>query len=215
MRGFICDVLDVFSPTTCPGCEGQRWGRQASTWCPRCVETLPAGLVRVYPTPEHVGLAWGYAPYRGIVGAGIRRGKYRPDPVTLSELGRWVGVAAKCHTRDFDVVAPVPQSLSSTIARGFSPVGILAACIAREVGLPFQEVLRCGPGIAQVSLSKPDRRSNVQGRYSVRKPLLLQRVFLVDDVITTGATASECGRVLRSAGAAEVAFLGVTVATRI
>ncbi len=170
-------------------------------------------LFRVYPTPSNVDGAWGYAPYRGIVGAGVRRGKYRPDPVALSELGRCVGGAAKSHFGDFDVVVPVPQSVSSTISRGFSPVGILATRIAKEVGLPCQDLLRCKGGTPQVLLSRSERKSNIRGRVSAVKPLVSRNILIVDDVVTTGATAAECGRALRCAGADTVSLLSVTVAS--
>ena len=215
MRGLICDVLDVFSPTTCPGCDGPRWGRQASTWCPCCVQRFPRAFFPVCPIPDGVESAWGFADYRGVVGTGVRRGKYRPDPVALSELGLYVGrLASECGMRDFDVVAPVPQSLASTIARGFSPVSILASCIAKELGVPWCDLLRSRSGISQASLPKRARQANISGRYGARNILLPQRILLVDDVVTTGATASACAGALRGAGAGQVCFLAVTVSTR-
>jgi len=214
MRGLICDVLDVFSPTTCPGCGGSRWGQQASTWCPACVECFSKALFLVHPSPVDVDAAWGFADYRGVVGAGVRRGKYRPDPVALSELGVYVGRAAPHGMRDFDAVAPVPQSLASTIARGFSPVSILASCIAKELGLPCRDLLRSRRGVRQATLPRRARQANISGRYLARNVLLPQRILLVDDVITTGATASECAGVLRAGGAGEVFLLAVTVSTK-
>jgi len=119
-----------------------------------------------------------------------------------------------------DAVVPVPLHPSRKRSRGFNQ----AELIARALPLPCLEVLeRVRPTRSQTDLPADQRRSNVLGAFAVKGglspfPLGTNRrrgtvpltAVLVDDVATTGATLSECARVLKEAGAREVR--AVTVA---
>ncbi len=141
MRGWVCDVLDVLAPTECAGCGSDRWGREASAWCPECIDGLPRSLRSLVRCPPGVRRAWGYGPYEGPVGAGIRRGKYRPDPVSLRELGGWIAQAAVRSVGGVDAVVPVPQSRTAWRRRRFSPAEVLASRVGADLHVPVLNLL--------------------------------------------------------------------------
>lgn len=110
-------------------------------------------------------------------------------------------------------VVPVPQHPAGLRRRGFNPAALLARPLARAHGLPFApralERLRDGP--SQTGLDRRERRRNVAHAFRVRPGLRVpRRIWLVDDVSTTGATLEEAARALRRAGARHV--VGVCVA---
>jgi ComF family protein len=101
--------------------------------------------------------------------------------------------------------------------RGFNQSELLARAIARRYGMPISPVLRRVRATAvQAGLSHSARRANVEGAFRVRRGVSLEgrRVLLVDDVMTTGATASACARALKQAGARYVAVLTLARADR-
>jgi predicted amidophosphoribosyltransferase len=207
MRGWVCDVLDVLAPTDCAGCGRERWGREASAWCPECIDGLPRSLRSLVRCPKGVRRAWGYGPYEGPVGAGIRRGKYRPDPVSLRELGGWVAQAAAGSVWDVDAVVPVPQSHSAWRRRRFSPAEVLAREVGAALGLPVLKVLHREERRVQASLPLWARSRNVAKAFSARDVGDRRRLLLVDDVVTSGATSSDCARALAEAGSGSVDLL--------
>jgi ComF family protein len=112
-----------------------------------------------------------------------------------------------------DVVVPVPAHWSRRWHRGGNVPDLLAEAVARRVRRPMAaELLRCRRKTRkQGTLLPTERTSNVRGAFAVSRSYDLQKahVLVVDDVMTTGATASEIARTLLRAGAANVAFAAV------
>jgi ComF family protein len=116
------------------------------------------------------------------------------------------GVPAE-PARDFDAVIAVPLHWRKKWARGFNQAELLARPVARRRRLPLLNALRRRrPTEVQAGLALAGRRRNVTGAFGVRAGVDLKgkRVLLIDDVMTTGATASACASVLKRAGAASV-----------
>ena len=110
------------------------------------------------------------------------------------------------------IVVPVPTSPSRERARGYNQAGLLAKGVSQTLALPLYSVLaRSRSDRSQTSLSPEERRENVRGVFSVsgtaKTVLAGARVVLVDDVLTTGATAGEAARVLVAAGGSGVVLL--------
>jgi competence protein ComFC len=108
----------------------------------------------------------------------------------------------------WDLIVPVPLHPTKQREREFNQAERLARPLARALGVPLNTrlVRRVRPTRTQTLLSKGQRAENVQRAFAVRPHRRLQgeRVILVDDVLTTGATTSACAGVLRAAGAGEV-----------
>ena len=114
--------------------------------------------------------------------------------------------------KQFDVVVPVPMHWRKSLDRGFNQSELLARELARKRNLPLAKALRRKrAGSVQASLSSAERRRNVAGVFEVRsaKDIHNQRILLIDDVMTTGATASAWASVLKRAGAKSVTLLTV------
>lgn len=101
---------------------------------------------------------------------------------------------------------PVPLHRTRLRERGYNQALELARPISRQLGIPLapDALERVRPTRAQSELGALDRRRNVRGAFAVRGRTLPDHVALVDDVMTTGATLSECARVLKRAGVARV-----------
>ena len=113
-----------------------------------------------------------------------------------------------------DVVVPVPIKPSKIKLRGYNQCDLLGKGLCSRVNLPFLNALeKCEDSLDQLGLSGAARRRNVQGSVKVADGSSVRgkRVMLVDDVLTTGATLSECARVLKAAGATAVCAVTVAI----
>ena len=107
----------------------------------------------------------------------------------------------------WDVLAPVPLHPRRERERGFNQAAFLARHLARRVGLPVAaRALRRVRETPPQSGDPTDRQRNVRGAFAVARPAQVagRHVLLIDDVLTTGATANECARALRRSGARRV-----------
>jgi len=113
-----------------------------------------------------------------------------------------------------DVVVPVPLHRQREQERGYNQAALIAKPLAKRLRLPYRAVLlvRTRARLDKRILSLEGRWASVRGAFATRPGSQVdnQRVLLVDDVLTTGATLEACARVLREAGAKSV--IGLTVA---
>ena len=113
----------------------------------------------------------------------------------------------------FDYIVPVPVHRDRERARGFNQAEKIARHLAGRIGVPVlpRAVRRNRKTAPQRSLSAEDRYINLDGAFSVNTAdfgrISDSRILLLDDVYTTGATAHQCGRVLKEAGALRVDFI--------
>lgn len=114
-------------------------------------------------------------------------------------------------TDGIDLVMPVPLHKRRLRRRGFNQALLLASIVADRFqrSLVYDNLLRVRDTRPQVELSGTERTRNVRGAFAVVKAseIVEQRVLLIDDVFTTGATMNECAAVLKSAGALAVTCL--------
>jgi ComF family protein len=109
------------------------------------------------------------------------------------------------------LVVPVPLHASKRRQRRFNQAELIARAALKELSennLEFatKVLIRVKPTVSQIGLTRPQRRENIRGAFQVVHPNRVKgrSILLVDDVLTTGTTASECARVLRKAGAEQV-----------
>ncbi|MCB9743800.1 MAG: ComF family protein [Alphaproteobacteria bacterium] len=204
-------ALDLLSPPRCAGCDAdldsELAAEPAAGWCESCSRQLPRWLWPRSPEPAWLASAWSWGRYDGPPGVAIRRAKYGGDERALASVSARVSHAAEGRLPRIDRVVPVPQPWTRSLQRGFSPTAILARGLSRRLDVPLAQPLRRRPGAAQAGLDDEARAQNVAAAFSGRGSLEGLRVLLVDDVITTGATASAAARELLNLGAARVHLL--------
>ena len=147
--------------------------------------------------------------YKDTVRMGLIRYKFRHRRVHAFALGR--KLAMKLQTEnltDFDILTFAPIAPLRKARRGYDQVALLAKAVGKELGVkPCRTLRKIRNTPPQSGITDPAlRRANVLGAYKAVAPELIRgkRVLLLEDIITTGATASECARVLLTAGAKEV-----------
>jgi ComF family protein len=154
---------------------------------------------------------YSYGWYEGSLRRLIHVFKYGAVRPLARRFGQWLALALP-REQAFDVIVPMPLHWYKRWRRGFNQAELLAAEIARRWNLPVKKVVRRRRAtVPQAGLTNARRRANVRGAFSMRRGQRLDglRVLLVDDVLTTGATASACARVLKRAGAKHVAVLAL------
>jgi ComF family protein len=114
----------------------------------------------------------------------------------------------------FDAVVPVPLHWRKQWSRGFNQAELLARCVAKHRGIPVWDALRRKRATAtQAGLANAGRRRNVAGAFTVKgnsrlaRKLAGKNILLIDDVMTTGATASACAAALKRGGANSISLL--------
>jgi ComF family protein len=185
----------------CAGCEGRlEW--IAPPGCPRCGAAASRG-----PCGECAGKEFRFAgatalgKYEGRLRDFVLALKFRGSRYLADEFGRRL---ASRIARRFDLVVPVPMSRWKQLFRGYNAAALVAERMAVHAGLPYssralRKIRRTKP---QAELEREERLTNPQGAY--RASGVRGVVLLVDDVLTTGATANACTDALRAAGAVDV-----------
>ena len=156
--------------------------------------------------------------YEGLPRKSLLRYKFHGVRSYAGAYGRLMAMKlSREHPEGFDLVTWVPISPLRRLRRGYDQVELLAKSVSAELEIPAAALLKkVRHNRPQSGISgQAQRRANVLGVYTVTDPRLLsgKRILLLDDIVTTGATAGECARLLLTAGAKEV-HLGAVAAAR-
>ncbi len=200
----------------CDRCRGAL-APKSGTYCLRC----GAPLSTDQPAPESCEMCEGVrlkfdrvvslGTYRSQLREAVLRMKQPRGELLSAAMGRfyWLRRGADLSAVSPDVVVPVPMFWRRRLARGTNSPDILAECLARRLHVPLEPrmLVRSRNTAPQSSLKPRERRRNVRGAFRLRAGYALDGlgVVLVDDVLTTGATASEIAGLLKRGGASRVA----------
>lgn len=207
--GILSSILDLFFPPKCIFC-GKLLASQADCFCARCANELPfLKGSQVCQKGDFFSACISPLKYEGNVRKSILRFKFKGASAYADRYGR---IMAKCIKDNdygkYDLITWVPLSVKRAKARGYDQALLLALSVALELDDVAIETLVKKTHIqAQSSLpDKETRRANVSGVYELKDPELIagKRILLIDDIITTGATLSECARTLLMGGAEDV-----------
>jgi ComF family protein len=204
-------VLELLLPGACARC-GAAGSRDAV--CPRC----RLELLRLAPRFESAAPppleSWVAAvAFEAEAAQWLRRFKYpQPglfglDPAAEAVAAALIGEAGRrVPGPSPDLIVPVPLHPRRLRQRGFNPAATLAEALGRDRGLPVDPaaLARVRDTPSQTRLPRRQRAENVSGAFRARRHTPVERIWLVDDVVTTGSTLREAARTLRGAGARRV-----------
>ena len=206
-------ILRLLFPQKCTLCR-QLLTKNETDLCHSCRENAPhlRRTKRNIPFIAHWTALW---YYKDDVRGSIHRFKFGNLRGYADVYARLLGIQL-AQQASFDFCTWVPVSGLRRLKRGYDQSKLLAVAIGRELEIPVVRTLkkvRHTP--PQSTLQNPSqRRANVLGAYRISTPNAIwgKRILLLDDVVTTGATASECARILLTAGAKEVFFAAIAAA---
>lgn len=231
---FARHMLDVVLPPQCLGCGRvvdepgvlcpSCWAGLrllAPPWCISCglpfeydpgPEAVCAGCAREQPPFARARAAIGYDDAsRGLVLAFKHGDRTEAAPA----FARWMVRAGADLLADAEVLVPVPLHWTRLLARRYNQAALLAQALAGLSGRPYvpASLRRRRRTPSQGGLGLSARRENVRGAFVVSPRAIHtisdRRVLLIDDVLTTGATAAACARALLTAGARAVDVLAL------
>lgn len=196
------------------------WVRLEPPFCARCAEPYPRVVPDDFLCHNCAGRRWALtrvrAAYRsvGTVREVVLRFKYEREYFLRPWLGRWLrdGFRQYYAKEKWDALIPVPIHSTRRQERGFNQSLEMARWLGGRVGVRVEEgLVRVKPTPPQARLRRSERLRNLRGALALAPGFdpRGRRLLLCDDVFTTGATADACARVLKNAGAEEVAALTV------
>ena len=197
-------VTFINQDTSCPRC-GLDLGPyvQTDTLCREC-----------HAHPPRFTKAIAVAGYDGVIREAIHKFKYAKERVLLDELSglliaRWQGVCQLLP--QIDMIMPAPLYRGKLKERGFNQSQLLAERLSQAMGIPLEidNLIKTRPTPDQAGLDSVNRKKNLIDAFEVTNPKVIdgKNILLIDDVLTTGATASEISRTLKKAGAKGVYVL--------
>jgi ComF family protein len=212
-RALVERALDLLAPEVCAACDARV--PPFTAFCPDCAATLePPGKGHEgdggAPPNAIAAFAYGGALVRAITSFKYARRADRARPLAHA-LRRAI---APLRGDRPSLVVPVPLHRTRLAERGFNQAALLAAPVARDLGVPLaaRALARVRDTTAQASLDREARLSNVDRAFVATRRVDGADVLLLDDVRTTGATLRACERALVQAGAARVRSLVLAAA---
>ena len=195
-------AIDLVFPPVCWHC-----GRPDVRSCADCQRRLDAVAVRCLPRQvDQLETVYATGAHDGALKSAVQAFKYAGATELAGSLAQRLIHALAQVNLPVDTIVPVPLHARKQAERGYNQAKLLCNVLAAELDMP------CEPGWLQrvrntrqqAQLTSAERESTVKGAFEAVGDASGRAFLLVDDVVTTGATLSDCARALRNAGAAAV-----------
>ncbi len=206
--GFLTGLLDLLYPPRCIFCRTLlKKGERAV--CGKCRNELPYTQNGGAQSGDFFSVCVAPMYYEGAVRESILRYKFKEATGYAKTYGELVAGCIRDNLNGrYDLISWVPLSSRRYKERGYDQAMLLALAAALELGDVAVSTLEKHRDVARQSSmgSAEKRKANISGVYHVTDPELIdsKRILLIDDIVTTGSTLSECARVLLESGAREV-----------
>src|SRR4051794_37260629 len=211
----VCSANIGRAEYLCGDCQG-RAPRIAAPFCAKCSEPFPGAITQTFSCANcehrvlHFDCAVAAYRSRGLVRRLVHQFKYAGQRHLRHPVAFWLRETLhdpRLRGRHFDLIVPVPLHPARQRERGFNQAELLGDLLASSTKLPTRNVLeRIRYTTTQTAYDRAERMENLHGAFRLRKNRDVRglQVLLIDDVLTTGSTLSECARILRKAGAVSV-----------
>jgi ComF family protein len=222
-------IASLFYPSVCAACSStvdtphylcvgcsDRAPRIEPPFCATCSEPFQGAITEAFACANcadrtlHFESAVSAFRSRGVVRQLVHEFKYGKQAHLRHPIAEWLAEALadpRLQGRRFDAVVPVPLHPARRRERGFNQADLLAEILSRRAGVPLHAALqRVRYTTTQTAFDRSERMANLRDAFRLRKNADVRglRVLLVDDILTTGSTLSECARVLKAGGALSV-----------
>jgi len=198
---FLDTILAIVAPHDCLACQAE-----GSLLCKACLDSLP-------PTPikqlagsdlETVQSATVYgAVAKDLIWKLKSSGAQEAAKIMASRMSKLLPPSQR------GLIVPVPTASSRVRRRGYDQSHLIAKALSRQTRLPYLNCLKRQGQAHQVGASREQRKSQLNNAFRIKSPQLIKNahIILVDDVVTTGATLESAARLLKQAGAAQIAAI--------
>ena len=211
----ICSAAIDSGEYLCGECES-KVPRIVPPFCAKCSEPFDGAITNAFACANcahrklHFETAVSAYRARGIARHIILNFKYGRQIHLRHLVTRWLAAALndeRLRDRHFDAIIPVPLHPARQRERGFNQAVLLAEWLSAHLSVNLLPALeRIHYTTTQTAFDRAERMRNLRGAFRLRKKADVRdlRVLLIDDVLTTGSTLSECARVLKEAGARSI-----------
>ncbi len=212
----MCGIsqADAANGFTCRNCRSQI-SRTKPPWCEQCGLPFGGAVGEAVTCKNCYEAKWQFAcarsimAARGLVREVIHRYKYNQHEFFEPLMILWLHSCGSLFPDQPQCIVPVPLHPVKERERGFNQAERLAAGVAKYLGLPMETkfLRRVKYTKTQTNLTRKERLANMHNAFEAPGRMPFSRLLLIDDVMTTGSTASACAAALRGAGAARVDVL--------
>jgi competence protein ComFC len=211
----ICSASVAAGEYLCAECDA-KITHIVPPFCAKCSEPFAGAISSAFTCANcahrtlHFDAAVAAYRSRGIVRRVILDFKYGRQIHLRHPVARWLVAALdddRLRGRRFNIIIPVPLHPARERQRGFNQAALLAELLSAHMSIQARPALeRIRYTTTQTAFDRAERMENLHGAFRLRKNADVRdlHVFLIDDVLTTGSTLSECARVLKEAGARSV-----------
>lgn len=202
-------IMDFLAPRSCVFCGEPGEGSERSI-CAGCFADLPWIETPVSPTPGIFVASIAMLHYSFPIDVAIKALKFRRKLFYAPAFAEILCAAKPLLPPDIDAVLPVPLHWRRKAMRGFNQATEFARPTAKSLGVPLvRNVRRQRATPFQSGLDAAERARNLQSAFVITRPGPCTHVLIIDDVVTTGATARALAKLLLSSGVTKVSVLAV------
>ncbi|MDR3628496.1 MAG: ComF family protein [Ignavibacteriaceae bacterium] len=223
----LAEIFDFFLPRICPGC-GNKLTVAERTICPVCLNKIKLAreerLCREYERKFRAkkiisGFTSLYVfeegkEFQNIIHSLKYNGRFAVGVFLGKQLGNHI--ANMMNEWHIDIIIPIPLHQLKKAERGYNQSFYIAKGLGSVLNIPVKQniVKRKRFTQSQTTMNLKEREENIRDAFLIRnsKGLSGKNILLIDDVITTGATISECGRILLEAGASRIYAASTAIA---
>lgn len=186
--------------------------KEREYFCKSCYENLELEHGRAENKLEYIDEKYFSAIYNRFLRETIREFKFHGKNYLAKPLGELLlDTIRENNISDIDLIVPVPMSRRKKAKRGYNQSELLAKYVSGKTGIPMdsKNLVKIKNTKAQSGLDSLERKKNLIGVFKTKREEIFRdkKILLIDDIITTGSTLEECGKVLKNSHVKEITAL--------